>query len=66
MMRTQDIVSGLIEAGAWYLFLYYLLYSIKTEVNLLLSAFILLVLMYAGWYLCPFIHHTQAWKSLFK
>ena len=47
----------LISCIIWYCFFYYLLYSIKREVNLAFAALILLVLISAGISTCPFVYY---------
>ncbi len=63
-MKTKDWVLAAIEAFLWYNFIYYFLYSIKTDVDLSKNAFILLLLGYAASICCPWVRHTQAWKQL--
>ncbi len=55
-MDSKYWMWSIIEAVIWLIFVYYLLYSIKTpDVNLWASAVILLVLGYAGTLACPWV-----------
>tara|TARA_Y100000310_G_C20651012_1_gene799438 strand:+ start:1195 stop:1386 length:192 start_codon:yes stop_codon:yes gene_type:complete len=54
------------EAVVWVLFVYYLLFSIKNEVNLWYSAVILVALCYLAFYLCPWFRETNAYKKMMK
>ena len=63
-MGTKDILLGLIEAAAWYLFFGFGLDSIKRGRSPWLAAVVLLVLFYVAFVTCPWVRETEAWKSL--
>ena len=63
-MKKADIFSGIIEAIIWYVFIYYIIYILKNPVEIWLSALILLVLMYAGVSVCPWVRHTDSWRRM--
>lgn len=63
-MKTNDLLRGVSEAIIWYVFIWYFLYVLKNPVELWLSALILLVLMYAGVLVCPWIRHTTGWRKM--
>ncbi|MBW2985410.1 hypothetical protein KY313_02030 [Candidatus Woesearchaeota archaeon] len=65
-MKRSDWTLSIVEAIIWFFFLYYLLFSIKNEVNLWMSAFILLVLAYVGTITCPWFRNTAAYKKLMR
>ncbi len=65
-MKSMTMISAAIEACLWYGFLWYFLYAIKNDVNLYVSALILLALMYAAGLSCPFIRNTQAWAKMWQ
>ena len=65
-MKAKDWFLSVVEAAAWYGFIYYGLYSIKNPVNLFVSALVLTVLMYIGTIACPWFRKTKAWKELRK
>jgi len=64
-MKTKDWILAAVEAFLWYNFIYYLLLSIKTDVDLSSNALLLLVLAYAASICCPWLRHTPSWKELF-
>jgi len=66
MMRQNDLIRVVLEAGVWYIFAYYALYSIKNDVNLYQSAFVLVALVYLAFCICPLVRHTDAWKRLWN
>ena len=49
-----SVLLLILSTSIWYGFFYYLLYSIKRDVNLHQSALILLVLLSLGLLTCPF------------
>lgn len=53
------ITLALVNAVIWYFFFYYLLYSIKTTINLSQAALILLILFSLGIATCPLIVHCM-------
>lgn len=63
-MKLMDKVLALVEAALRGVSIYYFLYCIKFDVNLVQSAVILLVLGYAAAFACPWIRHTNAWKEM--
>lgn len=63
-MKKSDIFRGIIEAIIWFVFTWYLLYVLKNPVELWSSALILLVLMYAGVLVCPWVRHTIGWRKM--
>ena len=54
------------EFVVWVLFAYYALFSVKNDVNLFTSAFVLVLLCYLGCYLCPWFRETNAYKKMMK
>lgn len=64
-MSVNDWMFAAVDAVLWYAFLYYFLFSVKNSVNLYKSAFILLVLMYAAFIVCPWFRNTPGWIALF-
>ncbi|MFQ6119988.1 MAG: hypothetical protein ACE5KE_08895 [Methanosarcinales archaeon] len=64
-MNVKDWFLTGVEAVVWYGFIYYTLYSIKNDVNLFVSALILLALAYIGTISCPWFRQTKAFKELF-
>lgn len=64
-MRSKDKVLAAVEAILWYAMTYYILYSIKNEVSLYQSAFIILALGYLAAWACPLIRHSDSWKRTF-
>ncbi len=65
-MKQNDWILAGIEAVLWYCFIYYSLYSIKHEVNLFQSSFILLVLVYVAICCCPLVRHSHAWAKMWE
>lgn len=65
-MKTSNMVLGVIEAVFWYGTVYYTLYSIKNDVNLFVSAFIIIILVYAAGFSCPFVRSTEAWQKMWR
>ena len=65
MMTMTDWMFVGVDAALWYTFLYYFLYSIKKDVNLFKSAFVLLIILYAAFIACPWMRATDAWIRLF-
>lgn len=63
-MKKSDLVRGILEAGIWYVFIYYFLYVLKNPVELWSAALVLLVLMYAGIFVCPWVRYTQGWRRI--
>lgn len=63
-MTGKNTLWAIIEAVIWYLFFYYLLYAVKTDVGLGQSALILLILAYVGTVTCPWLRQTEAWRKL--
>ena len=63
-MKKGDILRGILEAIIWYVFIYYFLYVLKNPVDLWLSTLILLVLMYAGVSVCPWVRNTCGWRRM--
>jgi len=53
------LILGAIELMVWYIFLVYLIKTIKNETgNVWISSAILLALFYLGFVLCPWIRHA--------
>jgi hypothetical protein len=65
-MNVKDWLLAGIETATWYGFIYYMLYSIKNDVNLFISALVLLVLSYVAVLTCPWFRRTKAFKELFE
>jgi len=63
-MKKGDLLRGILEAGIWYVFIYYLIYVLKNSVEPWSAALILLVLMYAGVFICPWVRHTDGWRKM--
>ena len=64
-MEIKHIILGLLEGVVWYFFIYYLLTTIKKpDRNLWIASAVLLVLLYVGFVLCPWVRHTPAWQGL--
>ncbi len=63
-MKKSDLLRGILEAGIWYVFTYYLLYALRNPVELWSAALILLVLMYAGVFACPWVRYTDGWRKM--
>ena len=63
-MKLMDKVLALVEAALRGISIYYFLFCIKNDVNLVQSAVILLVLAYAAAFACPWLRHTNAWKQM--
>ncbi|MBI5421001.1 MAG: hypothetical protein HZA35_01675 [Parcubacteria group bacterium] len=63
-MKKGDIVRAILEAGIWYVFTWYLLYVLKNPVELWFAALVLLVLMYAGVLICPWVRYTSSWRRM--
>lgn len=63
-MKKSDLFRGILEAGIWYVFIYYLLYVLKNPVELWSAALILLVLMYVGVFVCPWVRYTSGWRRM--
>ena len=63
-MKKIDLLRGILEAGIWYVFIYYLLYVLENSVELWSAALILLALMYAGIFVCPWIRYTDGWRRM--
>ena len=63
-MEKGDILRGILEAIIWYVFIYYFLYVLKNPIDLWLAALILLVLMYAGVSVCPWVRNTCGWRRM--
>lgn len=62
-MKAKDAILSIAEAIMWFAFLYYLLFSIKNDVNLVQSAIILLIIGYLGAWACPLIRNSEGWKK---
>lgn len=65
-MKTKDWFLFVVEVLAWFGFIYYLLYSVKNDVNLIQSAVILLVLMYVAMIACPWVRNSCGWKGMWE
>ena len=65
-MKKNDLLSGILEAGIWYIFIYYFLYVLKNSVELWLASLVLLALTYAGFFACPWFRHTDSWRQMMK
>jgi hypothetical protein len=65
-MKTKDWILGAVEIVAWYGLAYTLLYSMKHEVNLYLSALLMVAFLYLAGFSCPFVRHLQAWKDMWR
>lgn len=63
-MKTGDFLRSILEAGIWYVFIYYLLYVLKNPVELWQASLILLALMYAGVFVCPWVRYTASWRKM--
>ena len=63
-MKLMDKVLALVEAVLRGISIYYFLYCIKHDVDLVQSSVILLVLAYAAAFACPWLRHTSAWKQM--
>ncbi len=63
-MKKSDILRGILEAGVWYVFIYYLLYVLKNPVELWQAALVLLVLAYVGVFVCPWVRYTDSWRRM--
>jgi hypothetical protein len=63
-MKLMDKVLGLVEAVLRGISIYYFLFCIKNDVNLIQSTVILLVLAYAAAFACPWFRHTAAFKQM--
>ncbi|MEX0920119.1 MAG: hypothetical protein WDZ69_00880 [Candidatus Pacearchaeota archaeon] len=55
-MDSRDNLMYIVSAVIWFFFIYYLLFSIKTDIDLWLASLILLVLAYLGTLSCPWLH----------
>lgn len=65
-MSTKNWVMAIVEAVLWYLFIYYLLWSVKNDVSVAQSALILLALAYAASISCPWFRNSGGWLRLWK
>ncbi|MDO8482387.1 MAG: hypothetical protein Q7S86_01050 [bacterium] len=63
-MNSKNLVRAVAEAVVWYAFIVYLLYSLTNPVNIYISGLVLLVLMYLGVWICPWVRHTTAWRRM--
>ena len=63
-MNSKDWMRAIAEAVVWYAFTVYFLYCLKNPVNIYFSGLILVVLMYLGVWICPWVRHTTAWRRL--
>ena len=64
-MTTWHLLIGILEAIAWYFFIWYLLSTLRAkERNLWLASFVLLILAYVAFALCPWLRHTEMWQSI--
>jgi hypothetical protein len=63
-MKKSDLLRGILEAGVWYVFIYYFLYVLKNPVELWLAALVLLVLAYVGFWVCPWIRYMDSWRRM--
>ena len=54
-MKVKDVLIFLCGAGLWYLFIFFALFSLTYPVNLLASAFVLLVLAGLGMHCCCYV-----------
>ncbi len=63
-MKPKDRFLAVIEIILWYVFIYYLLYTIKNPVDLRWSALVLLVVSYLIMLVCPWVRHSSAWKKM--
>ena len=63
-MKKSDLLRGVLEAGVWYVFIYYFLYVLKNPTDLWLAALVLLVLAYAGVFVCPWVRYTDSWRRM--
>ena len=63
-MNAKDWFFTVVEAVAWYGFIYYALYSIRNPVNLFASALILLALCYIAVLSCPWFRRTRTFKEM--
>lgn len=68
-MEFKRVLQYLVEAIIWYVFIYYLILTIKSQtgLSLWLDSLILLVLMYLGFMACPwtwkFYKHVEKDKQ---
>jgi len=65
-MKSMNKVFAVVEAILWYTFFYFFLYCVKNEVNLFMSAFILVALVYGATISCPWFRSTDAWKRMLE
>ncbi|PHQ35062.1 MULTISPECIES: hypothetical protein [Rhodopirellula] len=64
-MTTWHLLIGILEAIVWYFFIWYLLSTLRAkERNLWLASFVLLMLAYVAFALCPWLRHTERWQSI--
>lgn len=61
-MKTKNLFLAVVEAILWFTFIYYTLYSIKNDVNIIQSALILLVILYLASWSCPLIRNSEGWR----
>lgn len=54
-MKAKDVLIFLAGAVLWYLFFFYLIFSIQYGVNALVAAFVLLVLSFFGVHCCCYV-----------
>ena len=64
MMVLRDWLLSLCEGLSWFLFFYYLIYSIKYPVILWQSALILVFFVYIIGLFRPVIKFTDIWKTI--
>ena len=63
-MKKNDMLRGILEAGIWYLFIYYMLYVLKNPVDLWQASLILLVLAYVAVFVCPWVGYMSSWRKM--
>jgi hypothetical protein len=61
-------ILATVEAVIWYLFIWYLLDTVKNVAtrNLWIAAIVLLLLLYAGIASCPLVWQLDAWSDLLR
>jgi hypothetical protein len=65
-MSLHNWILTVVEASFWYAFLCYGLYSIKHEVNIFVSALLLLFFLYGAVIFSPFVRSTDAWHRMMQ
>ena len=58
-MNSKEGLMYVVEAIIWFFFIYYLLFAIKSGINLWIDSFVLLVLAYLGVLSCPWLYKFE-------